>query len=262
MSDAEHNEHSVQIEKEKTKRLYALIGGSFVTVVVVISLFIWSGRGGKVEGPGFKIDIPLIDQVSTEKQTASLDSGDVTFTTSAVPDSVVEAVAAAVEKETAQPIRVDEFTGKNLIDRKAGFVIAAEQPKDWTIVHNDSGYKTSQQPIVQMKTSSGAAMNVRRYPIDPRKGCQDLDCMIKRILSAAREEGALVGEPQVTKDASGTTAFIVIRNPELGSETFIKCVIEGKWWYEARADVPATATPADRREAIKTVRTFSAIAKS
>jgi hypothetical protein len=266
MADNVPNEHSVQIEKEKTKRTFAYLGVLGVVGILVTLLFFQNVQKGSLElsDKGVKVNIeeittdkPIIQQVRADSIVAEGETGKVTLTTSPIADSVVE----QVELRHTSDLPVDSFVGKNLIDRKAGFVLSSERPLQWKVEHFDQGYETSDVPIVEMQAESGPRLIVRRYAANTDGGCGDLDCMIRHIVSNIHAGGAAITPPRITRDKDGRAALIVFKNTATNSDVYVKCVIQGSWWYEARVDIPVSTSKADRSQAIMSVTSFSAIAK-
>ena len=262
MSNNELNEHSVEIAREKTKRTYAWLGLLGILAVLTIALFFQKvGKGSlSVDAGGIEvtIDQPLIDQVSNESRSFFEDGDTVTITTGSVSDTLIEKIEQKYDAEKVLPS--DKFVGRNLIDRKAGFVVSTAQPETWLVKHNDAGYTQRFDPIVSMKSKDGAVVAVTRATRDSVT-CLAIDCYVTSIIKREIENNAVASKPTVNIDHKTNTALIEYTT-RTRSSVMIKVVLENNSWYQARSEV-ASSTPAEQRnEAQRMVTSFSAIAKT
>lgn len=249
MADTPHNEHSVQIEHEKTKRAYAYLGVFGVMGLVAIVLFYMNvGQGSlKVSTDGIEVtvDQPLIEQVSAEERTITINGDTVAMTTGTVPDSIVEQIQA--ERPTTLP--TDAFVGKNLIDRTQGFVVSSDRPDLWKA--DPSLLRSSAPNVLALNTQGGSRLTVDTVP---RSTCRDLNCVI-RIVSRSAVTGATVD-----KDERALVAVVTFAD-RLQRTVVVKCLRQDDHWVTVRGEIAAGASAMERKDVIKTVTTFSLIAK-
>ena len=249
MSDSSHNEHSVEIEREKTKRTYAYLGVFGVLGLVAIILFYLNvGQGSlKVSTDGIEVtvDQPLIDQVSSEERRIAVNGDTVAMTTGTVPDSVVEKIEATRES----PLPKDTFVGKNLIDRTQGFVVSTERPELWKA--DADLLRTTTTKVLSLRSEGGSRLTVDTIPI---AACRDLNCVVRTVSRAS------VSEAKVERDDRSSTAVVTFTD-RLQRTVVVKCLRQDDHWVTVRGEIAAGASATERKDVIKTVTTFSLIAK-
>ena len=248
MGETSHNEHSVEIEKEKTKRTFAYLGVFGVLGLVAIVLFYLNvGQGSlKVSTDGIEVtvDKPLIDQVESEQQSITVNGDTVAMTTGTVPDSVVE----KIEAKQSTPLSNDTFVGKNLIDRTQGFVVSTERPDAWKI---DPVVLASDTKVLSIRTQAGSRV---RADTIPASRCQDLRCAIRLSTRDA------VGSTDVKIDRKTSTAVVTFTDRQRRT-VVVKLLHQDDHWVTVRGEVAPDASDSERKDVIKTVTTFSLIAK-
>ncbi len=249
MGDSSHNEHSVEIEREKTKRTYAYLGVFGVLGLVAIVLFYLNvGQGSlKVSTDGIEVtvDQPLIDQVASEQQTITVNGDTVAMTTGSIPDSVVE----KIEAKQSAPLSNDVFVGKNLIDRTQGFVVSTDRPERWAVDQTALRSRTSN--VLSLTSSGGSRLVVDTISL---RTCADLECVTASVSRTAATQ------PRIEKDGTGSTAVVTFTDNRRQT-VVVKCVRQDDHWVTVQGHVHPDASPEERRDVIKTVTTFSLIAK-
>ena len=249
MGETSHNEHSVQIEREKTKRTYAYLGVFGAMGLVAIVLFYLNvGQGSlKVSTDGIEVtvDQPLIEQVSTEERTIAINGDTVAMTTGTVPDSIVEQIQA--DRPTTLP--KDAFVGKNLIDRTQGFVVSTDRPDLWKA--DPSLLRSGTSKVLALNTQGGSRLTVDTIPMT---SCRDLNCVIRTVSRSA------VSGATVDKDERSSVAVVTFTD-RLQRTVVVKCLRQDDHWVTVRGEIAAGASATERKDVIKTVTTFSLIAK-
>ncbi len=248
-TDQQDNEFSVQIEREKTKRTYAHVGVFGVLGLVAIILFYFNVQKGSLkvtpDGIEVSVDQPLVDQVHTAQQTIAVDGDSVAMTVGSVPDSVVQ----QIEQQQDSPLPSDRFVGRNLIDRSGGYVLSSATPSSWTVT--EASTNAAETSLVNLRTAAGSQIHVDTMPTTR---CADLECVIQSVVKGAS------GAPRVTRDDRTSTAVVQFKD-ETGRTTIVKIVRQNGLWYTVSGSVASGAQIAERKDVIKTVTTFSLIAK-
>ncbi|NQW31026.1 MAG: hypothetical protein HQ472_11010 [Ignavibacteria bacterium] len=261
MSDNQQDSAAqLAIEKEKTKRYFALLGvGGTIVLIVVLYFFNTVDQGNlKVTKDGFEVSIekPLIQQVNSDNSQLKTGTNEVTFTTGSINDSVIR----NVEQSTGHKITPDKFIGKNLIDKKGGYVIASGNPDAWQVDHNSRGYTNIDQSMVTFSSNQTAQVTVSRTPTTMVPGCTTIRCVVDIKVNLLLENGVIAAPPSVEYDDKLNIAFLTFTNQNNQGETYLKMVKSGGYWYEARADYNKIVTDATtKNDAINMVASFAAI---
>ncbi len=250
----------VAIEKEKTKRYFALLGvGGTIVLIVVLYFFNTVEQGKlKVTKDGFEVNIdrPIIKQVGSEESSLSTGGTDVNFTTGTINDTVIRNVEQAAGGQVAP----DRFTGKNLIDKRGGYVIASKNPSAWSVTHNNDGYDNSEASMVTFVSSNTAQVAVSRTPTSMIPGCNDVRCVVDIIVNVYLQNGVISSPPAVKYDDAHNIAFLTFTNQVTQGETYVKITRSGAYWYEAKADYNKILTDAaTKNDAVSMVASFAAI---
>jgi hypothetical protein len=250
----------VAIEKEKTKRYFALLGvGGTIVLVVVLYFFNTVDQGKlKVTKDGFEVNIerPIIQQVGSDQSSLTTGNTSVNFTTGTINDSVIR----NVEQSAGGTVPPDRFTGKNLIDRKGGYVIASSNPGAWSVSHNNDGYHNSESSMVTFVSNNTAQVAVSRTPVSMLPGCENVRCVVDVIVSVYLQNGVISSVPAVKYDDAHNTAFLTFTNQQTQGESYVKIMKSGGYWYEAKADYNKLITDAStKNDAINMVASFATI---
>jgi len=247
-------------EQERTKRYYAFLGvGGLIVLVVVILFFSKVGKGTlTVNEKGFTvtIDRPLIEQVQTKPQELTTESKKVRYSTGSIADSVVR----QFERQVGEPLQPDRFVGKNLVDKRAGFVLASKMPRQWSISHDVAGYADMQRNMVELNSAGGATVKVSRMPSSVVRGCMSAKCVVDYVLNILTTTGETVQDPHVSVDETSKTAMIQYRNLESQEESIIKLVLSDEYWYQVSTRYNVTTSTADAQtDAAAMVASFAVI---
>ena len=256
MSDeTEHNEFSVEIEREKTKRTYAWMILFGIIAVLSIALFFQNVEVGSFsftkDGVSLTMDKRLMDQVVLDTTTVESNGESVILTSGTISDSVV----SMIEVERSEPIKSDEFVGKNLIDRKNGFVLSSDLPGKWSV---DKRVSTADGKVLAMRAGKDASLTVQRVPVSETKP-PTVKMVVDSLIRSSDFRRDALGRPTVTYDKSKTTALIVYKSRSAGGDMYIKVTQGKKSVYVARAKIADEASKKVRSDAIKAVTSFTLI---
>ncbi len=256
------DETNIAVEREKTKRLMITVGAGGVLGVLAMILFFNTvgDRKGDLDiditSGKFKVslDKPIGEQIQQPSSSLQTSSGDVQFSTGTISDSVVQRVEAS-----GQVIDAGKFVGKNLINRKAGFVISAGNPSAWSIQNDDEGFQNPLVPVTQIRGAGGEFLNVTRGPM---QGCSDVRSCVELTVESMKQIGLIDQNPTVRYDEANQTAFLTFTNAENGGQSYMKVVISNGLAYVAAANYNVHATDANtKNDLISMVASFSPISK-
>ncbi len=262
MSSNESND-SLAIEKEKTKRYFAMLGvGGVVVVILAIMFFSKFGQSGsgsfKVtkDGVELSIDKPLIDQVEHTNRALQTGNDSIEFTTGSINEQVIE----EVQKQHGSELTPKKFVGRNLIDTKGRFVLASNNSSSWKVQHNNAGYSDVMQPIVHLTATGGESVTVHRMPMSMFNNCNNIRCAVQQMLLGLEAQGLLEQSPLVEYDDATNTAFLTFTNPNTLGQSYVKAVVSDGYWYEARADYNTLVSDAKiQRDAVNMIASFAII---
>lgn len=238
----------------------ALLGvGSIVVLLVAMMAFKGAGKGIQTENnSGYKvtIDQPLIQQVDSKQSELTVDARKIKYFTGRISDSVVR----QFEKQCGEQLLCDRFIGKNLVDKKAGFVLASFSPKQWSIVNDEVGYTDMQHNIIELNSAGGATVRVSRMPSSVVRECSSVKCVVDFMVNILFTTGEVVLQPNVSIDAASNTALMMYRNAETQEERVVKVVQSDGYWYQVSAAYNSTTTTPDTHaDAVSLVTLFSVV---
>lgn len=158
----------IERERQKTKRYmisYILMG---FTASIGLLLVFKNDEGkrkvniditkGQFE---FSIDKPIIEQVNQTVQTTTLRGKEVDFTIGTLNPKVIEKL-----QEENITILPNQFTGKNLINKEAGYLLTVDNPDKWNLQYNSVGLRDPMTPI-NIITRNGGEFRITRSPMQP-----------------------------------------------------------------------------------------------
>ncbi|MEP7264431.1 MAG: hypothetical protein ABI772_08035 [Bacteroidota bacterium] len=230
-------------EKEKTKRSMMLYG--FSSVIVLIGLyFVFRGaeNGGKRKVDvdlstgkfSFSVDKPIVEQINQPTKEFKTDGKTVEFTTGKADESVVKQLNA--QNISAKPT---EFTGKNLVNLNAGYLLTVEHPEWWQVGYDPSGLSNPLQPINSVYSAEGEVFNVNKEQMQQGENLQQY---VERNLNAMILLGLLEGIPDISYDKEYQTAFLTYTNSQTGGISYQKIVRKGNTAYAATANYNGSTT--------------------
>jgi hypothetical protein len=217
------------------------------------------GRGTLVvNDKGFQvtIDQPLIQQVDSKQSELTTDTKKIKYSTGRIADSVVR----QLEKQVGEPLPPDRFVGKNLVDKKAGFVLSSQSPKQWSIVNDAAGYTDMQRNIIELNSAGGATVKVSRLPSSVVRECTNVKCVVDYVVNILITTGKIEQQPNVSLDAASNTALVLCKNTAMQEELVIKLTQSDGYWYQTSAAYNTTTTAADTQaDAVSMVTSFAVV---
>lgn len=247
-------------EKEKTKRRMMLYG--FSSVIALIGLwFVFRGAesGGKrmvdvdiTKGKfSFSVDKPIVEQIKQPTKEFKQDGKTVEFTTGKADESVVKQLTE--QNITAKP---NEFTGKNLINIQAGYLLTVEHPEWWQVGYDPAGLTNPLQPINSVYSNEGV-FNINKEAMQPG---EDLQSFVERSLNSMVMLGLLEAMPDISYDKEYQTAFLTYTNSQTGGISYQKLVRKNNTVYAATANYNGALTSeAKTNDLVNMVASFTVI---
>jgi hypothetical protein len=248
----------IERERQKTKRqmmVYLLMGA--ISLIGLIMVFKGSGGERKVdinlkEGKfQFSVDQPIVEQVNQKTQTTTVRGEEIDFTTGSISPSVIE----QIQKENI-PISPNQFTGKNLINKEAGYVLTVENPEQWNVQYNPAGLSDPMTPI-NIISGQGGDLRVTRSPLEPGV---DFTTQVEYAMGMLLYMGLITEIPRIEYDDQRTTAFLTYNNQQTGGISYQKLILKNGMVYAPTANYSSTMTSQQDRDAlINMVASFTVI---
>jgi hypothetical protein len=125
-----------------------------------------SGTGGKVEldvktgKVSLSLNEPIVDQLRVNRLPIQSQDKKIQYTEGIITNPGI--VEALNELNSTQPT---QFSGKNFINREAGFLFTVEHPESWLIRYNPAGMFNGTIPVNTIYTSEGSNLNIGISPI-------------------------------------------------------------------------------------------------
>jgi len=248
----------IERERQKTKRqmmMYLLMG----TISIAGLFLVFKGTEGKGEAEidlskgkfHFKVDRPIVEQVNQETKTTTLRGEEIDFTTGTISPDVIE----DLQKENIQ-ISPNQFTGKNLINKEAGYVLTVENPEQWSVQYNPAGLNDPMTPI-NIISGQGGDLRITRSPL--QQGI-DFTTQVEYAMSMLLYMGLITEIPHIEYDDSRTTAFLTYNNQQTGGISYQKLILKNGMVYAPTANYSNTMTSQQDRDAlINMVASFTVI---
>ncbi len=236
----------LQLEKEKIRarrqtNFYILIG-----VIACLGLYLALGRGkGNAEidirGGKFKfsVDESITEQAKVVKENTELGGKEINYTTGSVKENDIE----KLEKQNIN-ISPTRFTGKNLINREAGFTLSSKNPKKYNVGYNPLGLSNPMVPVNTITSPSGN-VNITRSTINNMYTFRE---QIEGMLLLMQQAGLITQIPNVQYDDSNTVAFLTYTNQQTGGVSYQKVIQAGDFAYAATANYNSALTPASEQD--------------
>ncbi len=153
----------------------------------------------------FSVDKPIVEQVNQSTVSTTVRGEKVDFTTGVIEPKVID----QIQKENIT-ISPESFTGKNLINKEAGFVLTVEHPERYRLSYSAEGLTNSYIPINTI-TSSYGNVNVNRSESTPG---YDFPTQVEAGLQLILNAGYINSLPEIHYDQSKTTAFLTYNNQQ------------------------------------------------
>jgi len=248
----------IERERQKTKRqmmAYMLMGA--ISLLGLIMVFKGSEGTRKVDIDltkgkfQFSVDKPIVEQVNQKTQTTTLRGEEVDFTTGSISPKVIE----QLQKENVQ-ISPDQFAGKNLINKEAGYVLTVENPEKWSVQYNPAGLSDPMTPI-NIISGQGCDLRITRSPLEPGI---DFTTQVEYAMGMLLYMGLITQIPDIQYDEQRTTAFLTYNNQQTGGISYQKLILKNGMVYAPTANYSNSMTsPEDRDALINMVASFTVI---
>jgi hypothetical protein len=250
---------AIEKEQQKTKRyVMFLLVFALLALVGIFIVFRDSESGGKrtfdlnlSEGKlSLSIDKPIVEQAKLKESTYKSPEGDIKFTTGKVSRKNLQ------ELPNFESISSTSFSGKNFINKEAGFLLAVMNPANWQISYSREGLTNPLTPVNTIYTTDGTHLNVNLESV----GDMDVEEYVDASLTTLIASGLLYQMPQVSYDDASGSAFLYYVNPLTDGRTYQKFVLSGGVAYIATANYNESLSDPDIvKELIGMVSTFSLI---
>jgi len=213
------------VESQKTIRL-------LIVVVAALALGFYAlsslnqhappGGGGKMEVDlmhgkvSLSLDKPIVEQAGVP--TSQAKNSNIEYTNGKIDNPEI-----VKELNKLGPSQPTQFSGKNFINREAGFVFTVEHPEAWMIRYNPAGMFNPAIALNSIYNAEGSNLNVGISQIAPGMTIQQF---VYGNLQVMRQAGALPQMPQITYDQASETAFAIFTNPYTNGQSYQKVTID------------------------------------
>lgn len=231
----------IALSKEKTKR-YMIYIGAFVLISLVGIILVFKGGedGNKKLDFNMKemklsvsVDRPIVQQVNQPTTNYSTPKGDVKFTTGSIdPAYITQLEAQNVD------ISPTHFSGKNFINKSAGFLFTIEHPERWQVAYTPN--QTLQNAtLINSFTSGDNSMNV---VVEQLPSNLDIVTYTQLSLQNSLSIGLLTEMPDVKYDRTSQTSFYGFYNLSTGGYIIQKLFVKKNVGYVVTAYFSATSS--------------------
>ena len=247
----------IERERQKTKRYmisYILMG--FIDTIGLLLVFKNDEGKRKVNidiSKGqfeFSIDKPIIEQVNQTVQTTTLRGKEVDFTIGTLNPKVIEKL-----QEENITILPNQFTGKNLINKEAGYLLTVDNPDKWNLQYNSVGLRDPMTPI-NIITGNGGEFRITRSPMQPGA---DFPTQVELTLQMLLYMGFITEIPDIKYDEKRTTAILTYNNQQTGGVSYQKIILKNNMLYAPTANYSSATSEEDKTALINMVASFTVI---
>jgi hypothetical protein len=247
------------VETQKTIRLLIVVLAALALgfyALMSLSQHAPPGGGGKMEVDlthgkvSLSLDKPIVQQAGVP--TTQAKNSNIEYTNGKIDNP--EIVKEVNSLGPSQPTR---FSGKNFINRDAGFVLTVEHPEAWMISYNPAGNFNPAIALNSIYNTEGSNLNVGISQIAPSMTVQQF---VNANLQVMRQTGALPQMPQVTYDQASETAFAIFTNPYTGGQSYQKVTIDrqrGRVFVVSANYNQALSSPAAIQDLIGMISSFT-----
>lgn len=236
-----HLPPEVHSEREKTKRTLIIataitLVGSLATVLFFQNI---DNRGGalKVSEDGVEVTLerPIATQLGAASESVKAFGDSITFTTGTISDSAVKAIPGVR--------KVGSFSGQNLIDTKAGFVLSSDRPSTWQL-------DTLSATVQRLRANDGSTITVE---VRKASSGREFDAVVQRTLDSLRSAGTTV---KSRIDTNTNSVLLWYRNAQSQQTTCKKFLSANDKIYVVTA---TTQDPNSVTSLVRSVSGFTAI---
>lgn len=241
---------TVLVEREKSKRLYVVIGAGTSVALAALVLFFTSGESGRrsiVVDPTkgsvqISFDEPISVQADVRVDTVRALGDTVRVSAATVADSLVRQVEAKASEPGA-------FVGSNMVDRSLGVVVASAAAKKWSVT------KRSLDGELALRSTDSSTLRVRVSALPRGTSIQPY---VDSVLTHLRTSAASRSTPGVRVDSTSALLWYVDRIT--GHAVCQRLIIANGQLYTARAESFSSDKQATK-DVIEMASTFSVIAQ-
>lgn len=229
MPNSEQQDLERYKEKQKTIRVTVFLLVLFVIAMVAMYiLYQRTSEGGKGSVAvdlqhgtvSLNVDKPIVEQIQINKSTVSAQDKNIQVTEGKIKDPEV-----IKEINSLSSIQPTQFSGKNFINREAGFLFTVRHPENWQVTYNPAGMSNGAIAVNTIYSREGAHLNVGVSPILPGLEIQQY---VAQNVQSMIQTGMITQWPVVSYDLPSQTAFAVITNPYTAGQSYQKVVIDSR----------------------------------
>jgi hypothetical protein len=179
------------------------------------------------------VDRPIVEQAKQPTTTYNTPKGDVKFTTGSIDPAYITQLEA--QNVDISPTR---FSGKNFVNKAAGFLFSIEHPERWQVAYTPNNTILSATRINDF-SSGDNNMNV---VVEQLPSNLDIVTYTQATLQFSLSSGLLTEMPYVEYDRTSQTSFYGFYNLTSGGYTIQKLFVKGNVGYVATANFSANST--------------------
>lgn len=156
----------------------------------------------------------ILEQIIPEAEEISTGENDLSFTPGKITDNkTIEKILQFAPEEPTT------FSGKNFINREAGFLLTVDNPDSWQINYNPVGMTNSNFAINTFTAFDGSYLTVSMQNIPAHTTIEQYVQNTSLYMPI---------QPSVTYDLPSQTAFLTYTNPATTGESYMKIVVSNK----------------------------------
>jgi hypothetical protein len=220
--DPRDNSQSVRtVESQKTVRLLIVVVAALALGFYAIFSLNQHPQGNvKVDLPhgtiSLSLDQSIVDQAGVSR--SKVKNSDIAYTNGKIDNP---AIVQEINKLGSS--RPTQFSGKNFINREAGFVFTVQHPEMWKIQYNAAGMTNPLVPVNSFTNAEGSNLNVGLSSVPPGVTVQQI---VSGNLQQMQRSGGLLQAPQISYDPASETAFAIFTNPYTRGQSYQKVTID------------------------------------
>lgn len=240
-TNAENQQHSdaylIEKERQKTRRSRnRYIFFVILAVAALLTLYFIVGKGGKggfemnlTEGTfKFNVDKPVTEQMKTATKSFQTSGGkQIDYTTGTVSADIIDQFE--VNDITFSPYM---FSGENLVNSEAGYLISSSAPDLWTVQYNPAGLYDPLTPVHTLMASDGSNLNITMEAVS----FPNIEDYIQESINNLIAYGFITEYPYVSYADDGRTAFLTFTNYTSNGQSYMKVIKGNSYYYIATAN--------------------------
>ncbi|MDY6843057.1 MAG: hypothetical protein SVW57_03065 [Thermodesulfobacteriota bacterium] len=262
-TDGQRSTQSIQVEKQKTLRLGIIVIATLILAFCGMYIVYQGTKGGgsgkvNIDLSAGKVSLslkkPIVDQIQINKSTISSHGKMIEFT-----EGKINNPHTIKELNSLQSIKPTQFSGKNFINREAGFLLAVAHPENWEVMYNPAGMNNGNIPVNTIYNQEGSNLNIGLSSIASGITIQQF---VNANIQSMIQTGMIQQMPVVSYDFPSQTAFAIFTNPMTMGQSYQKVIIDSQ---NGRAFVASAnynhylSSPAAIQDLINMIATFTII---